>query len=571
MAKKILLLILTVILSLGLFACAKETEQVEVTFVGLNDQTETKTVSLGDPVVFPQNPSEDGYEFLGWFLEEDEAKTEVIHGFKPANNITVYAHYRELDFYTVTFIDHNGEQFKKINVREDQRISFPTETPKVEDEKVFLNWYLDGTDTKVDAAYFESNPVTADITIRAKCTDKVKYILTLMIGDEVYKEYTVREDLEFTFDLSENTPVKENYRFEGWFDAQNTLYTGAKPTKNMTVYAHFSEIPLFVAYPAAAENTCNIIKLNEYYLDRVTALTIPETITINGVEHTVVGIAEKAFENASRLCEITIPSSVTSIAANAFSGCSALTSIRVDQDNTVYESNNSNAIVEKVSMTLLVACCKTTVYEGIKAIGKDAFLSCQKLTTLHIPASVSEIPAGFLAGCNMVEEITIDANNATYISVGNCLIRLSDTCLIQGCRKSALPEKFTVGEEEKTITSISPEAFAGCTTLTEINIPKSIQTIAANTFKGCTSLTKVTATNPTLSFEDNAFAECESIVDIAVAYELVEYFINLNKSILKNITITSGERIETKLFVECYALQTVKLPKSLTADRKSVV
>ena len=175
MAKKILLLILTLILSLGLFACSKEPEMVQVTFVGLDVEViKTEEVVLGHTVAFPADPAVDGYEFTGWFLEKDEAKTEVISGFKPAKDTTLYAHFRELDSYTVTFVDHSGNVLKTIAVREDKKLEFPTDLNLVvEDEKEFKGWYLDGTNTKVDAAYFEGNYITENTVIRANCSDKV--------------------------------------------------------------------------------------------------------------------------------------------------------------------------------------------------------------------------------------------------------------------------------------------------------------------------------------------------------------------------------------------------------------
>ena len=568
MAKKIAILILTVILALGLAACAKEPVQVEVTFVGLNDKAETKTVALGEPVAFPKTPREDGYEFLGWFLDESEPKTEVISGFKPAENTTLYAHFRELDVYTVTFVDHNGNDIQSFHVREDQRFDFPTDLNfTIEDEKYLDGWYIEGTETRVDADYFMQNPVTESMRIVAKCTDKETYTLTLMVDGVVFKEYTTRDDLEFTFNAQENIPVKENYRFEGWFNGA-VEYQGEKPTENIAYDAKFSLIEMFIAFPAAESGTCIISKLDEYYLHRVTSLDIPETLTVNGVECKVVSIAEEAFAGASVLAEIKIPKTVKNIAPNAFRGCSELTSIHVAPENEVYESNNSNAIVIKETKTLLVACQGTTVYEGILAIGKDAFLSCKKLTKLQLPASVKDIPVGFLSGCCAIEKIEVAANNADYIGINNCLIRLSDACLIQGCKASVLPEKFTVNGEEKSILSIAPEAFATCTTLTKINIPASVKVIVKNTFKDCVALTTVIATEPTLVIEDGAFAGCEAITNVTVTYEHIKYFLSHTQKRLKSITITDAEKIEASLFAGCTALQTVKLPKSFITIEK---
>ena len=725
MAKKIAILILTLILSLTLFACAKEPEKVKVTFVGWEDEViNTQEIELGNTVVFPANPDVDGYEFIGWFLANNEPIHEVLRGYyKPAKSITVYAHFRELNTHIVKFYDQNGTVIKNVKVREDQVLDYESNlpTPIVPADKLFTGWYIKGTNTLANAEYFAQNPVLGDVQIEARFRDKIKYTVTLMNGEVEHGKINVIEGDEFNFSVQ--NPEKENYTFDGWyFDAENTdmPYDGSRPDADITLYAHFSEIPLFEVLKNEADLTCTIRGLNEYYLEKTDTLVIPESISINGTAYTVVGIAndafkgnekltsvtlsttvesignsafanctalteitlsqslttisasafqdctalatltipasvtavgasafkgcsalktatfpktlakekiatdamegtaitsltapvwvvalvdtaklktvtltagesipEKLFKNAKSLevltlpaelkaieaeafagalClkEIEIPASVTSIATGAFAACSALEAITVAEGNEVYTSNDSNCIVEIATKTLLVACQNTTVYEGIEEIAEGAFFGCVKLTKLNIPASVTTIPEGFLAGCILLENLTVAPENEAYISINNCLIRLSDLCLIQGCKASVLPEEFKVGEQTKTISSISAKAFAGCTTLVQINIPASITTIKENTFKGCTALAKITVTNPDTVIEDNAFDGCTSISDITLPYTLVKTFITLSKQTLKNVTLLSADKVEKELFAGCAALETVTLPKTVT-------
>ena len=50
-------------------------------------------------------------------------------------------------------------------------------------------------------------------------------------------------------------------------------------------------------------------------------LVIPSSITVEGLEYTVISIGERAFSICSGLTSITIPNSVTSIGNGAFSVC----------------------------------------------------------------------------------------------------------------------------------------------------------------------------------------------------------------------------------------------------------
>lgn len=67
-------------------------------------------------------------------------------------------------------------------------------------------------------------------------------------------------------------------------------------------------------------------------------LSIPETVSYNGVNYTVASIGEMAFSYCGGLTVITIPNSVASIGERAFSNSHELTMINVDKDNQYYKS-----------------------------------------------------------------------------------------------------------------------------------------------------------------------------------------------------------------------------------------
>ena len=58
-------------------------------------------------------------------------------------------------------------------------------------------------------------------------------------------------------------------------------------------------------------------------------VTIPETVTYEGITYLVTSIGEYAFYECSGLTSVTIPNSVTSIGDWAFSYCSGLTSVTI--------------------------------------------------------------------------------------------------------------------------------------------------------------------------------------------------------------------------------------------------
>ena len=60
------------------------------------------------------------------------------------------------------------------------------------------------------------------------------------------------------------------------------------------------------------------------------SVSIPETVTHNGVEYKVTEIGEGAFQNNTGLTEVSIPASIISIGENAFAGCTNLKSITIN-------------------------------------------------------------------------------------------------------------------------------------------------------------------------------------------------------------------------------------------------
>ena len=132
--------------------------------------------------------------------------------------------------------------------------------------------------------------------------------------------------------------------------------------------------------------------------DDCNAIIKKETNTlIQGCKNTkipssVTSIGERAFWDCSELTSIEIPSSVTRIGYGAFDGCSGLTSITVEAGNAMYDSrDNSNALIETKTNTLILGCKSTKIPSSVTSIGESAFEDCSGLTRIEIPSSVTSI------------------------------------------------------------------------------------------------------------------------------------------------------------------------------------
>ncbi len=85
-------------------------------------------------------------------------------------------------------------------------------------------------------------------------------------------------------------------------------------------------------------------------------ITIPDTVTIDGITYKVTAISKNAFKNNKKLKKVTIGKNVTQIEANAFNGCKNLKTITIKSKN-------------------------------IKSIGKNAFKGINTKAKIKVPSS----------------------------------------------------------------------------------------------------------------------------------------------------------------------------------------
>ena len=198
-------------------------------------------------------------------------------------------------------------------------------------------------------------------------------------------------------------------------------------------------------------------------------------------------IGDGAFNSCSGLTSIVIPASVTSISADAFSWCSKLETMTVEDGNAVYDSRNGcNAIIEKLTNTLIIGCKNSTIPVGVTTIGEGAFSSCEGLTSITIPASVTSIGRGAFAECSGLTTVS-----------------------------------FAAGSQ---LTSIGESAFSGCSNLTSIEIPASVTTIGDLAFEHCFNLATVTVYAPSCTLGENAFNNWDNLKNIYVFSDLVDAY-----------------------------------------------
>jgi hypothetical protein len=204
------------------------------------------------------------------------------------------------------------------------------------------------------------------------------------------------------------------------------------------------------------------------------SITIPE-----GVK----SIGRYALGGCIGLLSVTIPGSVTSLGQEVFIGCTGLTSINVNINNSTYISVEG-VLLNKTKDTLITYPIAKkgntyTIPNSVKTIGAAAFEGCTGLMSVDIPNSVNIIENYAFVGCISLSSLVIPSG-----------VKSIESGTFLGCAK------LTSVEIPNSVTNIESKAFYECIGLKSITIPNSVTYIGSGAFDECSNLASVTSLNP---------------------------------------------------------------------------
>lgn len=228
------------------------------------------------------------------------------------------------------------------------------------------------------------------------------------------------------------------------------------------------------------------------------AFAFSQCIDVRKIElgNSVESIGYGAF-NRCRLSEITIPKTVKYIGDSAFYNTPNLRKITVEEGNTLYDSrDNCNALIETATNTLKIGSASTVIPSTVTSIAPNAFYS-NCISSITIPENVTKIGTMAFAGSRL-ESVNLPNSLQEIDTLAFATTKL---------KKVDIPN---------SVITIKNGAFALNSELEEVNFSNSVKAIKAEAFKHCWKLKSITIPNSVESIGWQAFYQCESLQNLSL-------------------------------------------------------
>ena len=300
-----------------------------------------------------------------------------------------------------------------------------------------------------------------------------------------------------------------------------------------------------------------------------------------------------AFYGCRNITSVTIPAQVNTIGTGAFGNCPNLTAINVNSNNSNYCSEDG--ILYNANKTTLLQCLATksgaiTIPQTVTTIQASAFSGCSGITSITLPSSLTSIGDYAFRNCSGITSVTLP-NTLTSVSnnpfsgcsgITTVNVKIVDISSISSNRisYSFLPtsaiwnyyinnDLITSLTIPSSITTIGRYAFYNAKGITSITLPNTLTCIQDEAFHGCSGLSTITLPSSLTSIGGWAFYGCRGKLIINCNIPNVTYSPLRNSSFSEIIIGDNVTNIGSRAF-ENQHITSLTLPNTVTIGGNSV-
>jgi hypothetical protein len=283
-------------------------------------------------------------------------------------------------------------------------------------------------------------------------------------------------------------------------------------------------------------------------------VTIPATITYEGVTYSVVGIGNGAFSGNSSLKTVVISEGLTTIGKSSFEKCNELASITLPSTlksigEYALSTYTEDVIINISDMAMWYNLdMKDVFYSSPFPSSYKLFLNGTEINDVVIPENITELRRYLFSRCTSLSKVKIPSH-VTYIANN----------AFQGCLNIT---SLTI---EEGLTSVSGNVFSGCIGLVDIELPSTLTYLGSGMFSGCSGLKSISLPNNLLKIGDSSFSGCVSLSSITIpnSVTLIDSKAFRNCTNLVTVTVGNGiKEIYDQAFAYCKNLSDVYIHAS---------
>lgn len=263
----------------------------------------------------------------------------------------------------------------------------------------------------------------------------------------------------------------------------------------------------------------------------VTSITIPD-----GVKE----ISRNTFCGYSYLESVVLPASVKKIGDDAFMKCENLTSINLENVETIskrafYQDINLNSVALNSAKQIEEKAFYGDYYidanlnlPNIEQIGRESFANCVRIKGVNITSPTLKLTARSFDNCYGIKSLVISSN----------MEEIPDSCFIK------------------------------CHQISDLKLPSSIKRIGVRSFYDCYSLPSYSTTEELSEIGEYAFSRCDELRSVSLNGNNLEIKQGAFSycSRLKRVYINSNVRtIGTEAFYQCFVIEGIEFAEGVVS------